>query len=102
MTIANLGAPPTITSTSRQGIITITNPSAVANGTSITITVNDVNVLNTDIIQVCVQEFNTGGTGIPMVLVSSITFGVGFTIQLYNIGAATFSASEMKISFIMM
>lgn len=102
MTIANLTVPPTVTTTSRQGIITITDPSAVANGTSITITVDNVNVLANDMVYAFVQKFNTAGNGIPMVLVSSTTTSTGFTIQLYNIGAAAFSVSEMKISFILM
>jgi hypothetical protein len=102
MTIVDLAVPPTVTTTSRQGIITITDPSALANGSSITITVNDVNVQANDSVYVNVQEFDTAGNGIPMVLVSSITASTSFTIQLYNIGAAAFSASPMKISFIMM
>ncbi len=100
LTIADLSTPPiSVITTSRQGVITITDPSAVAANASITITVNNVNILTNDTVYVCIQEFNTGGTGIPMVLVSSIT-GTSFTIQLYNLsGAAAFSASEMKIAF---
>jgi hypothetical protein len=102
LTINNLAAPPTVTSSSRQGIITIIDPSAVGAVSSITITVNDSTVMLNDIIQVSIQEFNTAGTGIPVVIVSSITPTTGFTIQLYNQDAVGFSASQMKISFIMM
>jgi len=103
LTIDDLATPPiSVTSTSRQGIITIADPSALANDTSITITVNNVNVLASDTVYVCVQQFNTGGAGIPMVLVSSVTTSTSFTIQLYNIGAAPFSNSVMKIAFQMM
>jgi hypothetical protein len=102
MTIANLSAPPTITTTQRQGIITITDPSAVGLNSSITITVTNTNVLSNDVVYVCIKQFNTGGTGIPMVLTSSVTTSTGFTIQLYNIGAVAFSASTMKISFVIL
>ena len=102
MTIADLASPPTVTTTSRQGIISISDPSALANGTSINITVDNVNVAVDDTIYVSVNEFNTSGDGIPMVLVSSKTVGTRFIIQLYNIGAAPFSASQIKISFVML
>ena len=101
LSIGNLSSPPTITSTSRQGIISITDPSAVTAGSSITITVNNVNVLTSDNVYVCIQQFT--GNGIPMVLVSSVTLSTGFTIILYNLDTVnSFSASQMQISFIMM
>lgn len=97
LTIANLGAPPTVSTTKRQGIITITDPSALGANSSINITVTNTSVLTDDIVYVAIQQFS--GTGIPMVLVSSITTSTNFTIKLYNLGAADPLSAQMKISF---
>lgn len=102
LTVPDLSAPPTVTSTGRQGVIVITDPSALLANSSITLTVDNINVLNNDNVNVSVNQFNTGGNGIPMVLVSSITTGVGFTIELYNLDGAALSNSELRIFYVLL
>ena len=45
---------------------------------------------------------NTAGTGLPYVIVSSITTSTGFTLQLYNTSASAMGNSVLKIGFIIM
>lgn len=96
--IANLIGPQLVNVTSRQGIINISDPSAVGPASSEIITVNNINILPDDDVIVSIDNFSGGG--IPHAVVSNIITASNFDIIIYNLDTITpFSNNLMRIYY---
>lgn len=97
--IPNLSTLPIIANVSyRQGFINIIDPSFLGPGSSVTITVNNPNILPDDNVILSIDNFSGGG--IPHVIVGVIITGSNFDIILYNLDTITpFSNNLLRIYY---
>lgn len=100
-TLANLSTNPSaLATTTRQGTISITNPTMAA-GTSVTIVVSNPHVLTADLVHTSVPLFDVTGGGVPVVIGGSAVSETEFRLTIFNVGSTSFSANPMTISYML-
>jgi len=85
----------------RQGIITITDPSLLGANTFTLFTVLNTVVQATDMVLVNVQNYAYGTGGNPIVQVTNIVVGTSFQIVVSNIDTAAMQPTPLVIGFIL-
>lgn len=98
--VANLGGPSTVTALSRQGTITVTDPTLLA-GSSAIITVNCDKIVDGDTVIAGIKTFDTSSGGIPIVICESVG-NTSFSVKIYNAGTTSIGSSEMSVSYMLM